>query len=242
MKPRLQASLGQHLVLTPQLRQALHLLQLPAQELEAEIMAAVESNPLLDWAEDEPLSAPPSQARDGGGDDGPEPAADDAGTAGWEDGEGWYDPDPGQRLAKAESLHDHLSWQLHLGHLSPRDRMIAAAIVDAIDDDGYLREPLEAIAEALRPEIEAGLDEIQAVLHQVQRLDPPGVGARGLGECLRLQLEALPADTPGLQAAMAAATSLIDRLPKLGTAGLAEALPCPMAAAEAALRLPRSLN
>ncbi len=242
MKPRLQASLGQHLVLTPQLRQALHLLQLPAQELEAEIMAAVESNPLLDWAEDEPLSAPPSQARDGGGDDGPEPAADDAGTAGWEDGEGWYDPDPGQRLAKAESLHDHLSWQLHLGHLSPRDRMIAAAIVDAIDDDGYLREPLEAIAEALRPEIEAGLDEIQAVLHQVQRLDPPGVGARGLGECLRLQLEALPADTPGLQAAMAAATSLIDRLPKLGTAGLAEALPCPMAEAEAALRLLRSLN
>ena len=57
MKPRLQTSLGQHLVLTPQLRQALHLLQLPVIELEAEIAAAVESNPLLDWAEDAPVAA-----------------------------------------------------------------------------------------------------------------------------------------------------------------------------------------
>src|SRR3546814_16872263 len=55
MKPRLQTSLGQHLVLTPQLRQAIHLLQLSALELDAELAAAVESNPLLDWAEPEPL-------------------------------------------------------------------------------------------------------------------------------------------------------------------------------------------
>ena len=134
MKQRLQTSLGQQLVLTPQLRQALHLLQLPAIELEAEIAAAVESNPLLDWAEDPPVQAPtgdgappaaeatPADAR-GDGEGEAWDAADEAwsDSAGFEYGAGGTrsdDDDPASRIVQSETLRDHLNWQLHLGHLS----------------------------------------------------------------------------------------------------------------------------
>ena len=255
MKPRLQTSLGQQLVLTPQLRQALHMLQLSALELEAEITEAVETNPLLDWDEDAPLRL--------GEPDGalPEPAApeetprphDDEAPTPWErDDEPWIerggggqfddDGDAGDRTAQADTLRDHLSWQLHLSHLSERDRRIGTALVDAIDDDGYLREPLEAIAAALLPEVRCGRDEVQAVLCQVQRFDPTGVGARDLGECLALQLQALPDDTPGRALALRTATTLIDRLPKLGEKGLADALGCGADDACTALQLLRSMD
>ena len=260
MKARLQTSLGQHLVLTPQLRQALHLLQLSAQELETEIIEAVETNPLLEWAEEGELSVPPAEGRnkDNHADTGTEADADgDRADSDWGDpaDEAWYDhgghdgggdpdgdQDAAQRVAKTDSLQDHLSWQLHLSHLSPRDRAIGAALVDAIDDDGYLREPFDEIARALRPEIDVDAAGILAVLRQVQRFDPPGVGARDLAECLCLQLQLLAEDTPGRALAMQAAGQLIDRLPKLGVAGLAEALQCPQADAEAALQLLRSLD
>lgn len=257
MKPRLQTSLGQHLVLTPQLRQALHLLQLSALELDNEITEAVETNPLLDWEEEGQTPPHPGESRQPeDGEDRAAPASSE-GNDDWDPtGDTWYerssfdsgsqdpdnDMDAGQQVAKTDSLHDHLSWQLHLGQLSPRDRAIGAALVDAIDDDGYLREPLSAITDTLRPEIEADADEIQAVLSQIQSLDPVGVGARDLGECLTLQLHALSADTPGRALALRAAAELIDRLPKLGTPGLADALSCSQTEAEAVLQLLRSLD
>src|SRR5690606_2580905 len=155
MKPRLQTAIGQHLVLTPQLRQALHLLQLSAVELEAEVAAALESNPLLDWADDADRDGEP-------GPDAPEAPSAEAAGLDWErDADAWAgrgpDPegpdDPTERLAGTETLHDHLRWQLQLSHLSPRDLEIGLALVDAIDDDGYLRESPDAIAAALRPDI-----------------------------------------------------------------------------------------
>lgn len=257
MKARLQTSLGQHLVLTPQLRQALHLLQLSALELEAEIAEAIESNPLLEWQEEEDYAARAAEPRATEPQD--EAAGADRDADSWDPAEGeWYErsgyeggsgagndsdgEDAAQRVAKTDSLQDHLSWQLHLGHLSPRDRAIGAALIDAIDDDGYLREPFSAIAEALQPDIVAGEDEIGAVLCQIQRLDPTGVGARNLGECLSLQLHALPGNTPGRELALVAARDLIDRLPKLGASGLAEALNCSQIEADAALHLLRSLD
>jgi RNA polymerase sigma-54 factor len=94
-----------------------------------------------------------------------------------------------EQVAEGETLQDHLLWQLHLSHLSPRDRTIGVAIIESIDDDGYLRETIEAIAEGLQPAMHPGLDEVLTVLHQVQRFDPPGVGARSLNECLHLQLD-----------------------------------------------------
>ena len=252
MKPRLQTSLGQQLVLTPQLRQALHLLQLSALELEAEINTAVESNPLLDWDESEPLRV---------GDDSQEPTSeaaadretkendfreDDWSPAGeaWQESRGWNgeDGDPADRMVQTDSLSDHLSWQLHLTHMSERDRRIGLMLIDAIDDDGYLREPLDAIAQSLLPEIHCSTDEVLAVLRQVQRLDPVGVGARDLGECLSLQLANLPAQTPGCALAQRITQGPIDRMPRIGIEGVAVELGCSQADAEQALALLRSLD
>jgi RNA polymerase sigma-54 factor len=249
MKPRLQTAIGQHLVLTPQLRQALHLLQLSAIELEAEVAAALESNPLLDWADDAPRE--PAQD-DGPGRDEPAAASEDGGDAEWErggdawnaspgaDGEG--PDDPAERLVEPETLHDHLRWQLRLSHLSPRDLEIGLALVDAIDDDGYLRETPEAIAAALQPEVVATAAEVLAVLRQVQQLDPPGVGARELGECLALQLRAFPSTTPGLALALQVVDGRVERLQKAGIAGLAAELGVEPAAMETAVALLRSLD
>jgi RNA polymerase sigma-54 factor len=251
MKARLQTSLGQHLVLTPQLRQAIHLLQLSTLELEAEIAEAVESNPLLDWSEPEPLQV--------GGDDRPEqervvddvpdqaepwdrqdePWEERRGPAmGQDDGEN----DPAERVAESESLRDHLLWQLHLTHLSPRDRRIGAALIDALDDDGYLRETPAAIAESLTPDLTVDEAQVLVVLHQIQRLDPAGVGARDLGECLQLQLTALPEATVGRELALRIAAGQIERLPKLGIDALARELHCSPDAATAALHLLRTLD
>ncbi len=262
MKQRLQTTLGQHLVLTPQLRQALHLLQLPVLELEAEIAAALESNPLLDREEDEPLDV---AAEDGAG------RADTANGNGevrehdstqdmpWDGDDGWDEryagsggsgsssgadegDDAGERMVQAESLRDHLSWQLHLSALSLRDRRIGATLIDSIDDDGYLRESFAAIIEALQPEVACDDGEILAVLRRIQRFDPTGVGARTLGECLALQLELLPDDTHGKALALQTAKGLIERLPKLGVRGLADALSCCEDDAATALELLRSMD
>lgn len=259
MKARLQTSLGQHLVLTPQLRQALHLLQLSTVELDTEIAAAVESNPLLDWEETAPISTQPmcersqetpqasepdtgerdtAQSWDGDGDE----RWPERGAGGGQGGDRDGDSDPADRMIQSESLQDHLFWQLHLSTMSPRDRNIGVALIDAIDDDGYLRESLDEIAATLLPETTASAGEIAAVLCRVQRFDPVGVGARNLGECLCLQLDSLPAATPGLELAKLAAREHIERLPRLGTPGLADALHCTVEEAAAALQLLRSLD
>ncbi len=97
-----------------------------------------------------------------------------------------------------ESLLEHLTWQLELTRFSDIDHMIARAILDSIDDDGYLKATLEELHEGLRldPEMEIGLEEIEAVLHRIQHFDPVGVGARDPAECLIIQLQALDPDTP----------------------------------------------
>lgn len=257
MKARLQTSLGQQLVLTPQLRQALHLLQLSSLELEEEIASAVESNPLLDWAEpggDAPAEGAPGQdtppTAEASEDRHTDDYRDDGEPAPWEMAESWgsggnYDDengDPVDRLVHAESLHDHLSWQLHLTRLSTRDQRIGIALIDAIDDDGYLREGLDLIASALRPDVVASEAEILAVLRQIQRFDPLGVGARDLRECLVLQLNALSDDTPGKGIALRIVAGPLERLPKIGAEGLAHELSEPVEDVATALQLVRSLD
>ncbi|MCD9029273.1 RNA polymerase factor sigma-54 [Luteimonas sp. BDR2-5] len=265
MKPRLQTSLGQHLVLTPQLRQALHLLQLSSVELEAEIATAVESNPLLDWEEPAPITTTLATEPGGTevrGDEGRDPPGQDAAAEtldarDWDPADdSWYDRnaggggggdhegdgDPADRIVQSENLQDHLAWQLHLSRMSPRDRSIGATLVDAIDDDGYLRESLEDIAAALLPDLRCSTDEVAAVLCRIQCFDPPGIGARDLGECLQLQLRLLPDGTPGKALALRAAQDHIERLPRLGAAGLAEALGSTCQEADTALQLLRGLD
>jgi RNA polymerase sigma-54 factor len=268
MKPRLQTSLGQQLVLTPQLRQALHLLQLSSLELEAEIASAVESNPLLDWAESHPeFEGGAAPTADSGKSEAESPPAADAGDERererdnsdgderWDTGESWgsgsggggdFDDessnDPVDRLVDEESLHDHLSWQLHLTRLSPQDQRIGAALIDAIDDDGYLRESVDEIASMLRPELQVGPDDVTAVLRCIQRFDPLGIGARDLRECLRLQLDALSDDTCGKAMAQKIVEGPLERLPKIGAEGLAAELGEPADEVALGLHLVRSLD
>lgn len=257
MKPRLQTSLGQQLVMTPQLRQAIHLLQLSAAELDLEIAQAVESNPLLDWADDAPGDAgdiaapeqPPSSERDDDGerdyedDRVPEEGLWDAATPGRADGNDEEHGSAADRIVEATTLHGHLQWQLYLSHLSSRDREIGAALIDALEDDGYLRTPLREIADTLLPAIVAGDDEILAVLHQLQRFDPLGVAARTLGECLRLQLSLLDPATPHRALALQLADdAMLERLPKSGAVGLAAELKRPPDEVEQAVQLLRSLD
>jgi len=252
------------MTLSPQLRQSLALLQMSALELEQELTAAVETNPLLDWAppesalSDEAPAATPAETtfteQLAPADASPEPLLDEVefpDLSPWESGP----PTPGsvlrrdepaddigQRTAASESLHEHLEWQLRLARLSPREQLIGEALIDAIDDDGYLREPFSAIKTAVHPEITALDHEIGTVLARIQCFDPPGVGARDLAECLILQLDTLPADTPARALARRVAGELLDRLPRLGTSGLAGELGCPPTEAEQALALLRSLD
>jgi RNA polymerase sigma-54 factor len=260
MKARLQTSLGQHLVMTPQLRQAIRLLQMSTLELQAEVTEAIETNPLLEWTEDAPYDgadtpssstsadAPdepgdsPEPARESGEDDwSPEESSWERGSGGSGGGEDDRE-DAAERMAEPENLADHLLWQLHLSPLPARDRRIGAALIDALDEDGYLREPLSAIAETLLPEVHAGEDEILTVLHQLQRFDPVGIGARNLGECLHLQLQVLPECTPGRELALRIVDGPLERLPRSGIAGIAQELRCPPADVEQAVQLVRSLD
>jgi len=263
MKPELQTALGQHLILTPQLRQALALLQMSWLELEQEMAAAVENNPLLDWAEPEPASsgdAPTPAPETTFSEQPPEPApastpdsdADAPDLSAWESSptvpgfthrsEEDGSDDFSQRIATSEGLHEHLAWQLRLSRLSPRDVGIGQALIDAIDDDGYLRASFADIQAALHPDIIAGEDDILTILHRIQCFDPPGVGARDLRECLHLQLATLPADTPAHALTRCLVDTLLDRLPRLGHSGVAAELGCSQAEAEAALALLRSLD
>lgn len=235
LKASLQLRLGQQLTMTPQLQQAIRLLQLPALELQAHIRELLETNVMLEAEEDsdstgtfEALGAGPNDH------DLPQSAGDDAPAAAepelaapdveiledaWQEtsaapGEApWQGDDERQQEFSddsGESLHDHLLWQLEMARLDARQRAIGRAVIDAINDDGYLGEPVDSIAATLKPEIEAGEAEINAMLEVVQGFDPLGVGARNVGECVSLQLRALQPQTPGLELALAIAASHLD--------------------------------
>jgi RNA polymerase sigma-54 factor len=219
LKPSLQLKLGQQLTMTPQLQQAIRLLQLPALELQAHIRELLESNVMLEPVEEtdqtgafEAPEMPQTAAQ-------PEPqerATPENTVEVVDDGWGeqsvgaaetpWNsdDDDRQQEFAddSGQSLQEYLVWQLEMAKLEPRDLAIARAIADSITEDGYLTETLEEIAKTLKPEIDAEAPEVEKVLAFVQALDPAGVGARSVGECIELQLKQLDPDTPGLALAM----------------------------------------
>lgn len=260
MKPTLQTRLGQQLSLTPQLRQAIRLLQLSALELEAELNLAVESNPLLEHEEEpEPVytqdhtGEKPDEAPEARETADDSPNADEFGPG---DGAEWFESSAGgyERRGNGEDepdemgaaapvdLHGHLLWQLHLSHLGPRDKAIGEALVEAINDDGYLEGPLEDIQAALSPQITADTAEIETVLHIIQHFDPVGAGARSLSECLGVQLSLLSADTPGLGLARELCRKHLDSLARLGAARLAAQVGETTEAMDQAVSLLRSLD
>jgi RNA polymerase sigma-54 factor len=229
MKQTIQLRLGQQLTMTPQLQQAIKLLQLSTLDLQREIQEALESNLMLETAEDTEVNAEredaderrrmldaqvdnelrPEQATmpddlplDSNwgdtfdNDSGDTFSADGHSSepypvSGRHAGDGTADFDPLAQQSRPQTLHDHLQWQLNLARLGPRDQVVAEALIDAIDADGYLRVDLEEIPEILG-DSELELDEVEAVLHRIQSFDPTGVGARSPQECLLLQLRQLP--------------------------------------------------
>ena len=220
MKPSLQLKVSQSLTMTPQLQQAIRLLQLSSIELQTEIQDALESNMMLELEEEAEEEVAPERVAEEGGErelnaemqseNIPEELPVD--TA-WEDiyeGGASYtrsgDPEADYRGfenqdSEDKTLREHLLWQLNLTPTTDTDRAIATAIIDALDDDGYLTSSLEDIREMLDKDHEVDLDEVQANLHLVQSMEPTGVGARDLRECLLLQLGQLPAETPWLEQA-----------------------------------------
>ncbi len=220
MKQALQLRLGQQLTMTPQLQQAIRLLQLSTLELRMEVQQALESNLMLETEEeldllqetdaedDEVLEFEPGEELDLDRDAIPEELPVDTE---WDDtytntpllgggAPGDDDRDYETADASGQGLRDHLLWQMRMSPMSPSDQAIAEAIIDAIDDDGYLHADLADLAASLDDEVEPG--EIEAVLHQVQSYDPPGVAARSPAECLALQLRQMDPTTPWLNAAL----------------------------------------
>ncbi|MEO8306163.1 MAG: RNA polymerase factor sigma-54 [Betaproteobacteria bacterium] len=226
MKQTLQLKLSQHLTLTPQLQQSIRLLQLSTVELNAEVERMLQENPLLEKAEgeDEPLpsagelagvSVAPtadeaqrdadrekpdeSETRErtdaveradfedysgGESDWGGSGASDD-------DEEGFYP----QQVATS-TLRDHLLSQLAVLNVPVRDRQLVGALIDALDEDGYLHTSLDELAEVFPPELEIEPEELSIALCYLQSFEPAGIGARDAAECLALQLKALPDSTP----------------------------------------------
>jgi len=210
MKPSLQFRLSQHLTLTPQLQQSIRLLQLSTVELNQEIDRMLMENPALERedAEGEPGAAAPAPAPAGGSStsSSTEPAAPDADwsvdiASSWR---GPDDDDEGDRSFTAPdtpTLRDHLRGQLSLTNLGDRDRVFVQLLIDALDEDGYLTQPLEEIAALLPAEAEAAFEELGIALRHLQNLEPAGVGARSPGECLALQLRIMP-DEPARRLAL----------------------------------------
>lgn len=246
MKPSLHLRVGQQLTMTPQLQQAIRLLQLPAIELQAEIQQAFEENPMLEQVEERPDEEPAGEpVADSGADSPVETTWDDLYTPGpRNDTASDDDYDPLDNRGDAEQdLREHLLWQLQFTGLGPRDLAIATAVIDAVDDDGYLLAAVEEIrrelAEAL-PDIQD--EEVEAVLHLVQQLDPVGCAARDLSETLRIQLAQLPPDTLGLGLALHIAAEHLDLLARRGVDGLVRALRAERSEVQQAVRLIRRMD
>jgi RNA polymerase sigma-54 factor len=144
--------------------------------------------------------------------------------------------------SSGQSLRDHLLWQLELARLAPRELAIGRAVIDSINDDGYLSEPLDVIGASLKPELDPAIEEVERVLAIVQLLDPAGSGARTVSECLLLQLEQLEPATPGLLLARAIAANHLELLAEHELTALRRELKTSDSELETAVALVRSCN
>jgi RNA polymerase sigma-54 factor len=271
LKPSLQLRIGQQLTMTPQLQQAIRLLQLPSLDLQAHVREALESNVMLE-ADDEVALDAPADALRGPGRELEEESGDeryselDGNTTPVEQREepeveisdepwgersggpadtSWSgDDDRSSDFSDrhGQTLQEQLVEQLELAKLSAIDLAIARVIADAIGDDGYLQDDLEAIRLSLKPEIEATFADMERTLAAVQALEPAGVGARNLAECIVLQLRQLHPDTPGRDTAIRVALAHLDLVASHEHALLRRQLRCSEHELETALALVRSCH
>lgn len=258
LRQNLNLRLSQQLSLTPQLQQSIRLLQMSTLEMNQELENLLIENPLLELgdAESEDLPAPPN----GGAPEeyaaspekatADEPSGGDAAEFDWLSdspfaGAGHDDSEDSEyahAAAATTTLCEHLMSQLGMTRLSARDKGVVNVLIAALDEDGYLSQSLEEIAELLPAELEVGLEELQIGLRQLQNFDPTGVGARTPAECLELQLNALPAATPARALALGIVREHLDALAARDFSRLKRLLRCDEDRLREAQRLIQSLN
>jgi len=247
MKQSLQLRIGQSLTMTPQLQQAIKLLQLSSLELQTEIQATLDANPLLEQDDNlgEITVIDTDATREGSvnGDDVTEFKTPESKIsenraeqmlpdeleidARWDQIYDNLPSSPGQSASSGvdnrdmfenqagaeDMLKAHLTWQLDCSHLSETDHDIGLAIIDSIDDNGYLTENIEDIHDGLlRQHDTLEVDEVEAVLHLVQRFDPVGVAASSPSDCMAIQLGQYDPDTPHLAKARVLVEKYLEQL------------------------------
>jgi RNA polymerase sigma-54 factor len=233
MKQSLQLKMGQHLTMTPQLQQAIRLLQLSTLDLQQEIQEVLDSNLMLEAVEEQPEAKEKLEEKQAEATSNLDEVTNEGAQAeipdelptdsSWDD---VYDsiqpatpsvspdqPDFEIQRGKAETLHDHLVWQMEMTTFSDHDRAIALAIIDSIGEDGYLTDSIDAIFQGLQNELqELEEDELLSVLHQVQNFDPPGIAAVDPKDCLLIQLRQLSDETPWKTEALELVDKFLDQL------------------------------
>jgi len=229
--------LKQQLTLTPRLQQSVKLLQLSALECVQELHQAIAQNPFLEESAESAESPDPRAEREEASEDSSR--ADLDFSSGGGGGSGEDTPDWTEWTASPSTLHDALREQLLLLGLTERDHVLANLIIDALDDDGFLRLPLEDVA-ALAPGAAPG--EVETALRIVQTLEPSGIAARSLGECLALQLEAMDRGTPGRDIALEVVQNRLSLMAARDNTRLLDALGCCAEDLRLAMELIRSLD
>jgi len=271
MRQGLQLKISQQLTMTPQLQQAIRLLQLSTLDLRQEMIEQLYSNPLLEMDEDIPES--PGQDADPTTSESNQVAEAERNSeqnpeyewndeipkdvpvdANWDD---VYSPPTTaasssggevnleQVFQVTESFQGHLEWQLNLTPFSDRDREIASAFIDSIDSSGFIAAELSDITAHIHyDDIEDQLheDELVAVLHRLQQFDPPGVFARSISECLTIQLNQLSPETQYLQSAKHLVDGFLQDIASVDSARLAKKTGLEINELQGALQLVRSLN
>jgi len=254
MRPTLQLRIGQHLTMTPQLQQAIKLLQLSTLELQQEIQEVLESNPLLE-VDDKPQNENTGEQNNledayttSTNDMTAEKTASDSSEdqqvtideittteameksdipeelnidTTWEESYSAGISNTGAVSNPADdytyqgettdSIQGHLLWQMELTPFSDTDKTVAIAIIEAVDDAGYLTVSPEDILESVGIK-ELELDEVEAVLKRINMFDPIGVAARSIPDCLLIQLNQFTDGTPFLKESKLIISEYIDLL------------------------------
>lgn len=252
MKPTLQLKLSQQLNLTPQLQQSIRLLQLSTLELNQELDRIIQENPLLELNENWDIK--PFEIQKAEDDTHPDHDLDEKNTTQTEQDTEWLensstsnftqneDYEIPQLAAEPATLRNYLTQQLSLSQVPEREKKIVGLLVDSLNDDGYLTQDLDELLSILPDELGIEIDDLNQALTCLQHLDPPGVGARNLQECLLLQLESLPENTAHKKQAIRVVTQYLDILASHDYALIKKLLKCDDKSLRAVQKLIVNLN
>lgn len=229
----------QQLALTPRLQQSVKLLQLSTLECIQELNHAIAQNPFLEETQELESSEENSPAEEDGADVTEGGELDFSNTNGARPSSSDEATDWTEWTASPATLRDLLHGQLLLLGLAERDHALADLIVDALDDDGFLRQPLEELR-SMAPGVTA--QDLETALRIVQTLEPAGVAARDLSECLSLQLQGMDRNTPALDIAMDLVQNHLESMASRDHGRLQHALGCSETQLRAAMELVRKLD